>query len=578
MSTTFEHRGERALFLEALDLPAEARPAFVEQACSTNAGLRRRVLDLLAAHEAAGDYLAGAPSAHVDALLGTDIGPYTLVERLGEGGFGLVYAAEQRGPLRRTVALKLLKPGVDTAQVVARFEAERQALAMMDHPNIAKIFDAGTNDAGRPYFVMELVRGEPITTFCDRHKLTAAQRLELLIDVCSAVQHAHQKGVIHRDLKPSNVLVARHDGPAVAKVIDFGIAKAVGSALGERSIHTEWRQLIGTPAYMSPEQAGMDGKHGTHGTHGMHAMHGVDIDTRADIYALGVLLYELLTGAPPLDADRLLGAGIGEIQRLIREETPPLPSTRLTSLGLTASAVADARGTDVRRLHRIMRGDLDWIVMKAIEKDRSRRYESAAALAEDLRRHLRSEPVEAGPPSAGYRVAKFVRRHRVPVAAGAAIAAALGAGLALAVTGLVHASIERDAAIVACGRERSAREEADQRRHDAERMADAPGSAATSSPWASASASAHPWLKGRRDGLTAREPLDVASATIDRAYADAVLPALARQQLRHLSHALQRRRAPRAFGAARPLPRAGRWPRRRGDGGEARDLLACTAT
>ena len=341
---------------------------------------------------------------------GAAVGPYKLLEQIGEGGFGVVFMAEQTQPVRRKVALKVLKPGMDTRQVVARFEAERQALALMEHPNIAHVFDGGATASGRPYFVMELVRGVPITAFCDENHLGVRERLGLFVDVCQAVQHAHQKGIIHRDLKPSNVLVTLHDDKAVVKVIDFGIAKATGQQLTEKTLFTNFAQMIGTPLYMSPEQAQMSG---------------LDIDTRTDIYALGVLLYELLTGTTPFDRERLRTAGYDELRRIIREEEPPKPSTRLNTLGQAAATVSTNRRSDPKKLSRVMRGELDWIVMKALEKDRNRRYESASAFAADVGRYLADEPVQACPPSAGYRFRKFARRNKTVLATGMALAVAV---------------------------------------------------------------------------------------------------------------------------------------------------------
>ncbi len=329
---------------------------------------------------------------------GDRVAHYKILEPLGEGGFAVVYLAEQTEPVRRRVALKIIKLGMDTKQVIARFEAERQALAMMDHPNVAKVFDAGVSETGRPYFVMEYVPGEPITNYCDRHRLTTRERLELLMQACEAVQHAHQKGIIHRDLKPSNVLVAVKDGNPQVKVIDFGVAKAISQRLTEKTIYTEQGQLIGTPEYMSPEQAEMGE---------------LDIDTRSDIYSLGVLLYELLTGALPFDPTTLRKAAFGEIQRIIREVEPPKPSTRLSSLGDESTSYAQKRRADPRSLLRELRGDLDWITMKALEKDRTRRYATASELARDLARHLSGDAIEAAPPSARYRISRFVRKHRV---------------------------------------------------------------------------------------------------------------------------------------------------------------------
>ncbi len=338
------------------------------------------------------------------------IGNYRLREKLGEGGMGVVHLADQEHPVKRRVALKILKAGMDTKAVLARFDAERQALAMMDHPNIAKVFDAGETERGLPYFVMELVKGEPITTYCDRHNLSLRDRLALFIPVCHAVQHAHHKGIIHRDLKPSNVLVMISDDKPVPKVIDFGIAKATAAALTEKTLFTEQGQLIGTPEYMSPEQAEMGG---------------LDVDTRTDVYSLGVVLYELLTGALPFDAETLRRAGVAGIQEIIRQEEPKKPSTKVSTLGEKSTAAARVRRTDTARLSRALRGDLDWIVLRAMEKDRTRRYETANGLAMDVARYLRDEPVLAGPPSAAYRMRKFAKRHRVALAFAAVVVASI---------------------------------------------------------------------------------------------------------------------------------------------------------
>jgi serine/threonine protein kinase len=403
------------VFLRAVDIePADKRREFLDAECDGDGNLRQEVDALLAASEKVGGFLnkpavhlsktagptgdyrpvtegPGSEIGHVTEGLGSVIGPYKLLQKIGDGGFGVVYMAEQEKPLRRMVALKIIKPGMDTTQVIARFESERQALAMMDQPNIAKVLDAGATDSGRPYFVMELVKGVPITEFCDRNHMPAEERLKLFIDVCHAIQHAHHKGIIHRDIKPSNVMVTLHDGVPVVKVIDFGIAKATVQKLTERTLFTAYGQTIGTPAYMSPEQAEMSG---------------LDIDTRSDIYSLGVLLYELLTGTTPLESKHLRSAGYAEMQRLIREEEPPRPSARVSSLGDSATVLAGNRGTDIGRLARALSGDLDWIVMKALDKDRNRRYNTPGSFAEDIERYMRHDAIEARPPSALYRLQK----------------------------------------------------------------------------------------------------------------------------------------------------------------------------
>ena len=358
-----------------------------------------------------------------------------MLERIGEGGFGVVYVAEQKEPVKRRVALKLIKLGMDTRQVVARFEAERQALALMDHPNIAKVLDAGATEAGRPYFVMELVRGVKLTDYCDQNSLPTRQRLELFIQVCQAIQHAHQKGIIHRDIKPSNILVTLHDGVPVPKVIDFGIAKATQQELTDKTIYTQLQQFIGTPAYMSPEQAEMSG---------------LDIDTRSDIYSLGVLLYELLTGRTPFDAKELMSQGIEAMRRTIREKEPIRPSTRLATLKAEElTTTANRRSVEASRLAGLLRGDLDWIVMKCLEKDRTRRFETANGLAFDLRRHLNNEPVLARPPSAGYRFQKLLRRNRVMASAGFLVVTAVLAGTVVSVVQTLRAKRELHRALAA---------------------------------------------------------------------------------------------------------------------------------
>jgi serine/threonine protein kinase/tetratricopeptide (TPR) repeat protein len=403
----------KAIFLAALDEHAsEQWPAFLEQACGGDVGLRAEVERLLRARCEMGSFheVSPAPLATVDesdsTRPSTVIGHYKLLQQLGEGGMGTVFLAEQTQPVQRKVALKIIKPGMDSRQVIARFEAERQALALMDHPHIARVLDAGTADNGRPYFVMELVKGVPITRYCDEHRLTPRQRLELFVPVCQAVQHAHQKGIIHRDLKPSNVLVAPYDGRPVPKVIDFGVAKATGPKLTERTLFTEIGQVVGTLEYMSPEQA---------------ELNQLDIDTRSDIYSLGVLLYELLTGTTPLEKKRLKEAAMLELLRLIREEEPPRPSTRLSASKDTLPAISAQRQTEPAKLAKLVRGDLDWIVMKALEKDRNRRYETANGFAMDIQRHLADEPVQACPPSVGYRLRKFARRNKTGLAVAALI-------------------------------------------------------------------------------------------------------------------------------------------------------------
>jgi serine/threonine protein kinase/tetratricopeptide (TPR) repeat protein len=452
-----------SLLGEALEHSSpEERAAFLDKACAGDAGRRALVEELLRAHQAAGNFLQGnrpraEPVATVDEPLregpGVVIGPYKLLEQIGEGGFGAVFMAEQTQPVRRNVALKVLKPGMDTRQVVARFEVERQALAIMDHPNIAKVHDGGATPTGRPYFVMELVKGVPITEFCDQNHLTPRQRLELFISVCQAVQHAHQKGIIHRDLKPSNVLVSRHDTAPVVKVIDFGVAKALGQNLTDKTLFTGMAQMIGTPLYMSPAQAGMSD---------------LDIDTRSDIYSLGVLLYELLTGTTPFDKARFKQAGYDEMRRIIREEEPPKPSTRISTLGQAASTVSTQRKSDPKRLSQLFRGELDWIVMKALEKDRNRRYETASAFAADVQRYLNDEPVLACPPSATYRMKRFLRRNRTPVLAAAAVLLALVVGIAGLTAGLLQANRERHAAEVAEDNERRQKQLAEQEKQIAQ--------------------------------------------------------------------------------------------------------------
>jgi WD40 repeat protein/serine/threonine protein kinase len=427
---------EEAIFQAALEIhAADQRSAYLEAACGDQIELQRRVEALLRRYEEAEgplDRLGFNPLATADYPLtehpGTVIGPYKLLQQIGEGGMGTVYMAEQTQPVQRKVALKIIKPGMDSRQVIARFEAERQALALMDHPHIAKVLDAGTTETGRPYFVMELVKGVPITRYCDEHRLTLRQRLELFVPVCQAVQHAHQKGIIHRDLKPSNILVAEYDDKPVAKVIDFGVAKATGPKLTDRTMFTEFGQILGTLEYMSPEQA---------------KLNALDIDTRSDTYALGVLLYELLTGTTPFDRKRLEAAAFDEMLRIIREEEPPKPSTRLSTTEKLPSIAAN-RSLEPRKLSGLVRGELDWIVMKALEKDRNRRYGTTSGLADDIERYLHDEPVQACPPSAWYRFRKLARRNKGAFAAVAVVASALV--MAIVVLGISHRWIthERD--------------------------------------------------------------------------------------------------------------------------------------
>jgi len=432
-----------SIFHEVRALPPEKRTAHLKDACGDDFALRSEVDAMLAAADETADSLRASDADTTVAPIvpasqtaprgpseqpGQQIGRYKLLEPLGEGGFGSVWAAEQREPVRRRVALKIIKLGMDTKQVIARFEAERQALAMMDHPNIAKVLDAGATDTGRPFFAMELVKGVPIIEYCDREKLDTKARLDLFMKVCHAIQHAHQKGIIHRDIKPSNVLVTLHDGNPIPKVIDFGIAKATNQELTEKTIYTQHRQMIGTPAYMSPEQAEMSG---------------LDIDTRSDIYSLGVLLYELLTGTTPFSNEELNSGGLEGMMKLIREVEPHRPSTRLSSMGVAATQTAERRRADIQKLGTLLRGDLDWIAMKCLEKDRTRRYDTANGLAADIQRHLSDEPVLASPPSTTYKLGKFVKRNKGQVLAASAIAALLVLGMVGTGYGLVWALDEK---------------------------------------------------------------------------------------------------------------------------------------
>ncbi len=441
------------IFADALDLPPAARDAFLDRVCAGEPAMRARVAALLAGHEEAAGFLDVSAIARANSLPeekpGDVIGRYTLVRKLGEGGCGVVYLALQTEPVRRHVALKVIKLGMDTREVIARFEGERQALAMMDHPDIARVFDAGSTATGRPFFVMEFVDGVPITKFCDAHSLSMDARLWLFARVCVALQHAHQKGIIHRDLKPSNILVSLLDGAPAPKVIDFGIAKATSGRLTAATLVTGFDQFLGTPAYMSPEQA---------------ELRDLDIDTRSDVYSLGVLLYELLTGRPPYDPQSLVRAGLAEIRRIIREVDPPRPSTRVSTLnGADRDTVARLRGAAPAKLRSALSGDLDWIVMRCLEKDRDRRYSTANELAEDVRRHLRSEPVVARPPDALYRLQRFVARNRLACASAAAVAAALVIGTVVSVRQAVLATRASQA-------EALARSDAQRRQEQAEAL------------------------------------------------------------------------------------------------------------
>ncbi len=467
---------EKSIFLEALDIESTVdRIAYVEAACRNDKALLVSVTALLREHERAdnpvdtpivvnGDHPAFSHAKTESYLvnnqsfskqvLGTMIGPYKLMEQIGEGGFGLVYVADQQSPIRRRVALKIIKPGMESREVLTRFEAERQAIALMDHPNIARVFDAGVTESAQPYFVMELVRGVPLTEYCDSHQLDISERLKLFVDICNSVQHAHQKGIIHRDLKPSNILVTLQDGKPLVKVIDFGVAKAIGQSLTIKTMYTRFASMVGTPAYMSPEQAGMSTG---------------DIDTRSDIYSLGVLLYELLTGTTPFDSERLQSAGFDELRRIIREEEPHRPSTRLTTLNnQLATTIAANRNVDAAKLAASMKRDLDWIVMKALDKDRNRRYATAGSMAEDVSRFLVHQPVIACPPSTWYRFTKFARRNKVAITTASSVTTALLLGTIVSVWQAQVAIGERDEKVIALNEARRAEETAIKAREDLE--------------------------------------------------------------------------------------------------------------
>lgn len=420
---TVDSARAKSIFLAASELPSPAQRAeYLERQCGSDGPLRARVEALLRAHDAAdsndnllsGEAYEVTRDAPASLNAGTMVGGrYKLLESIGEGGMGSVWVAEQKEPVKRKVAVKLIKPGMDSAQVLARFEVERQALALMDHPNIAKVYDGGMTEQGHPYFVMELVKGVPLTEYCDQARLSLKDRLDLFIPVCQAVQHAHQKGVIHRDLKPSNILICLYDGKPVPKVIDFGLAKAMHQSLTEQTLHTAFGMMVGTPLYMSPEQA----EHNN-----------LDVDTRTDIYSLGVILYELLTGSTPLERQQLKEAAYNEILRLIKEVEPPKPSTRISG-SVSLPSIAAQRSIEPNQLRKSLTGDLDWIVMKALDKERGRRYETANGLLRDVERFLNDEAVEACPPSTAYRLKKFLHRNRAMVTAVSAVAAALTIGI-----------------------------------------------------------------------------------------------------------------------------------------------------
>ncbi|MGD8451919.1 MAG: serine/threonine-protein kinase [Phycisphaerae bacterium] len=488
------------LFHEAAVLPPDERPAFLDAACDES-DVRAEVDSLLAhldSHTIASLHAVEELDRSDNELIGQSIGPYKLLELLGEGGFGAVYMAQQERPVRRTVALKIVKLGMDTRQVIARFEAERQALAMMEHPHIASVLDAGATEGGRPYFVMELVRGAPITEYCDEHWATIRERAALFVQVCQAVHHAHQKGVIHRDIKPSNVLVTLRDGVPAPKVIDFGIAKAMHESLTEKTLQTGFRQFVGTPEYVSPEQVSMGE---------------LDVDTRSDIYSLGVLLYELLAGVTPFDTQALRDTSYAEMQRVVREREPPTPSRRVGGLGDTLARVARARRIEPGSLARTLRGDLDWIVMKALEKDRDRRYDAAVALSEDVQRYLRDEPVTAGPPGLTYQLRKLAKRHKAAFASAAVV---LGILLAFGIwMSVLYA--QADVLRAHAQHERQTAEANTVRAQKAERLAQAEAqTAAEVAQILTALLEAADPLQTDGSGGTAREMLDAAAENIQR--------------------------------------------------------------
>ncbi len=438
---TIEDSNVESIFTAAVEMQSSNELAvYLNEACAGDEILRQRVEALLSARPKLGSFLQGHAAEMVNTSVtfllekpGTQIGPYKLLQQIGEGGMGVVWMAEQLEPVRRRVALKVIKPGMDSRQVIARFESERQALAMMDHPSIARVLDAGTTQSGRPYFVMELVHGVPLTKFCQENRFTIRQRLELLIPVCHAIQHAHQKGIIHRDIKPNNVLVTMYDDKPVPKVIDFGVAKAIDQSLTEKTLFTQYGTLVGTLEYMSPEQA---------------EMNALGVDTRSDVYSLGVLLYELLTGTTPLDGTSLREAAWQEMLRRIKEEEPPRPSHRLSSSGTLKQFAAVCRA-EPTQLTKMVHGELDWIVMKCLEKDRTRRYETPNGFARDLQRYLADEPVEACPPSTVYRLRKTARKHRWAIATAASFMSLILIGLVVSISLASAAMKARNEAVLA---------------------------------------------------------------------------------------------------------------------------------
>jgi len=519
---------EMELFAEALDLPEKDRRALIHERCKHDTSLQARLMALLDADRDACEQEFFQVEEH--SQVGKSIGPYHILQKLGDGGMGTVYLAEQTTPVRRRVAVKVIRQGMESRSVVARFESERQALALMDDPGIARVFDAGKTDQGQPYFVMEYVPGEPITEYCDKHRLDIRHRLELCAKVCRAVQHAHQRGIIHRDLKPTNILITAIDTEPMPKVIDFGVAKAIGQKLTDKTIFTGHGQMIGTPGYMSPEQAEMSS---------------LEIDTRTDIYSLGVLMYELMTGTLPIDTKKAMASGIAGIQTTLRETEILVPSAQLNSMGTDLGRISQLRSTDPHALPRRIRGELDWMIMRAMHRDRTMRYASASELAEDIGRYLRMEPVSAAPPSAAYNISRFITRNRrllvaigaatiataivlfalgqvrlAPIVALIAVAAALVGGLGVALLALARAGIERDRALAAERRARDAMTLAQEQKANAEHQAEIRQEVSRFLN-EDILASAAPELRGRE--ITVVDAIDAASAVIDERFSDAPL-------------------------------------------------------